>query len=92
MEDDFEPLKVGDECAYYDSILSGTLYYNCVVEEVRDDGKTYILKEIPQTRRKDEMLREAIFTDNAWHRRSYKHVYGDVTVIGHRGLHNIRRK
>ena len=90
-DDNFEPLKVGDECAYYDSILSGTVYYNCVVEKVEEDGKTYHLKEIPQTKQ-DRELRVAIFKDNALHRRAYEFGAKGLSCIGHRGLDNIRRK
>ena len=91
-EDWGKPLKVGDECDYFSSILSGTVTYNCVVEKVLDDGVTYFLKEIPWEGESKCNERAALFTDNPEHYRTFVQQYGDIKVDGRRGIRRIRRK
>lgn len=87
--ENFVPLKVGDVCEYFYLLLSGPVSYKCVVEKVFDDGITYYLKEIPF---KGE-CRDALFTDNIEHVRTFEHDYGDGEIFhGYRGIRNIIRK
>lgn len=90
----FIPLKVGDVCEYFELLLSGPISFDCVVKDVFEDGVTYYLCEILTEEEKTQRkCRDAIFTDNAEHLRTFVHDYGNGDVLnGYRGIRNIRRK
>ena len=92
-EEKFIPLQVGDECEYFSSMPSGTTAFKCTVAKVFHDGVSYYLKEIPENGETECKNRDAIFTDNPEHVRTFEHDYGDIeTFKGCRGIRNIRRK
>ena len=91
--ENFVPLKVGDECDFHSTISDKTTSFRCVVKEVFGDGFLYYLKEIPQEGETECGNRDALFKDNPEHKQVFVHNYEDYgDVRSEMSITNIKRK